>query len=87
MPVDNLYFDLPAYTEYMREHTERLAAEDVYKRQEKTSARGIETEKRSNTSGKLERTSFKALPIRETPVSYTHLDVYKRQHPSPLDTS
>ena len=27
VPVDNLYFDLPAYTEYMREHTERLAAD------------------------------------------------------------
>ena len=27
VPVDNLYFDLPAYTEYMREHAERLAAD------------------------------------------------------------
>ena len=27
VPVDNLYFDLPSYTEYMREHTERLAAD------------------------------------------------------------
>lgn len=27
VPVDNLYFNLPAYTEYMREHTERLAAD------------------------------------------------------------
>ena len=27
VPVDNLYFDLPAYTEYMREHTERLATD------------------------------------------------------------
>ncbi len=27
VPVDNLYFDLPSYPEYMREHTERLAAD------------------------------------------------------------
>ena len=27
VPVDNLYFDLPSYTEFMREHTERLAAD------------------------------------------------------------
>lgn len=27
VPVDNLYFDLPSYTEFIRAHTERLAAD------------------------------------------------------------